>query len=135
MNNTATSSSNNDRWSRFGSACRRAFHVYAAWLVSITWWRFFWLSLLLLIGMGIVHDIPPFSWTYSEVISPSALPRKISKKPPVPRAANKDGVDISIDERGVHISTRSAPPALPASDSAAPATPASAPEVTIKLPP
>src|SRR5665647_2009176 len=82
MNNTATSSSNNDRWSRFGSACRRAFHVYAAWLVSITWWRFFWLSLLLLIGMGIVHDIPPFSWTYSEVISPSALPRKISKKPP-----------------------------------------------------
>ena len=104
MNNTATSPGSTGRWSRFGSACHRAFHAYAAWLVSITWWRFFWLSLLLLIGMGIVHDLPPFSWTYSEVISPSVPPRKFSKKPPVPRTwdvpsrvPNKNGVDISID--------------------------------------
>ena len=65
MNNTTTSPSGDDRWTRFSSACRRAFHAYAGWLVSITWWRFFWMSVLLLIGMGILHDLPPFSWTYS----------------------------------------------------------------------
>ena len=142
MNNTATSPDSTGRWSRFGSACRRAFHAYAAWLVSITWWRFFWLSLLLLIGMAIVHDIPPFSWTYSEVISPSVSPRKFSKKSSVPRTwdvptrvPNKDGVDISIDERGVHITTRTKPPAVSASQPPLPETAASGPEVTIKLPP
>jgi hypothetical protein len=138
MNNTATPPSKDGRWSRFGSACRNAFHAYAAWLVSITWWRFVWLSLLLLIGMGIVHDLPPFSWTYSEVISGGVPPRKVTKKPPVlNKQLGKDGVDISIDERGVHISTRTAAPAaptLPASEAALPPAPSSAPGVTIKLP-
>jgi len=135
MNNTATFPGSTGRWSRFGSACRRAFHAYAAWLVSITWWRFFWLSLLLLIGMGIVHDLPPFSWTYSEVISPSVPPRKASTKQKLLQSLQKEGVDISINERGVHITTRTKPPAAPSSQAALPETAASGPEVTIKLPP
>lgn len=149
MNNTATSLSGDDRWTRFSSACRRAFHAYAGWLVSITWWRFFWLSLLLLIGMGILHDLPPFSWTYSEVVSDVGSSKKLSKRPSRWHApgiqidkAGKGGVDISIDERGVHITTRAKPPAapaslpaLPASEPAPPVAAASAPEVTIKLPP
>lgn len=155
MDNTAISPSSASRWSRFGSACRRAFHAYAGWLVSITWWRFFWLNVLLLIGMGIIHDLPPFSWTYSEVISDGASAKKVRKRAPTSQPstfridkAGKGGVDISIDERGVHISTRdkaSTPPATPASAAAVPTLPASQPalpdaaanlpEVTIKLPP
>src|ERR1035437_2080167 len=147
MNNTATTPSSDGRWTRFSSACRRAFHAYAGWLVSITWWRFFWLSVLLLIGMAVLHDLPPFSWTYSEVVSDVGSSTKLSKRPPrwnVPGIqidkAGKGGVDISIDERGVHISTRAkppaapaSPPALPASQPAPPDAAASAPEVTIKL--
>ena len=149
MNNTTTSPSADDRWTRFSSACRRAFHAYAGWLVSITWWRFFWMSVLLLIGMGILHDLPPFSWTYSEVVSDVGSSKKLSKHPSRWHApgiqidkAGKGGVDISIDERGVHISTRAKPsvapasqPALSASEPAPPDAAASAPEVTIKLPP
>jgi len=149
MNNTATSPGSASRWTRFGNACHWAFHAYADWLVSITWWRFFWLSLLLLIGMAIIHDLPPFTWTYSEVISGDTSAKKPSKRPPTSHLpglqiakAGKGGVDISIDERGVHISTRAkppaapaSPPALPASQPAPPDAAASAPEVTIKLPP
>ena len=140
MNNPTTSHNSDGRWTRFASACRKAFHAYAGWLVSISWWRFFWLSLLLLIGMAIIHDLPPFSWTYSEVISERAAPKKVSKQPVAPPAApnqppGKEGVQISIDERGVHITTRAKPPAVPASQPTPPEAAASAPELTIKLPP
>ena len=35
----------------------RAFHAYANWLVSISWKRFFLLSLLLLISAGVLQNI------------------------------------------------------------------------------
>lgn len=146
MNNTATSSGGDSRWSRFANTCRKVFHAYAGWLVSISWGRFFVLSLLLLIGMAILHDLPPFSWTYSEVVSDDAPPKKVSKRPPRSHSlerwadkAGKGGVDISIDERGVHITARPKPPAAPASQPASepapPAVAASESGVTIKLPP
>ena len=145
------------KWSRFSAASVQTFHAYAGWLVSITWKRFFALALLLIISMAIIHDVPPFSWTYLEAVgdgnqhkpvrlpsSPSGAPGGKTKNSP------SDGVDISIDERGVRVSTRSTPrapaPALPASNPAV--APASAPlsddvsepvldlpGVTIKLPP
>ena len=34
------------RLQRFGAALVRAFHAYAAWLVSISWKRFFVLAIL-----------------------------------------------------------------------------------------
>ena len=140
------------RWSRFSAASVQAFHAYAGWLVSITWKRFFALALLLIISMAIIHDVPPFSWTYLEAVGdgnqhkPVRLP---SSPPGAPGGKTKnspsDGVDISIDERGVRVSTRSTPRA-PASNPAV--DPASAPlsddvsepvldlpGVTIKLPP
>jgi len=144
MNNPANSQASASRWSRFGSACRGAFHAYAGWLVSISWGRFFVLSLLLIIAMGILHDIPPLSWTYSEIVTSDAS-RSVRKMLPPPKHKTSvmkkgagEGMDISIDERGVHISTRAsapAPPALPASAPAPAQVAASAPEVTIKLPP
>lgn len=126
------------RWSRAYSACLRAYHAYAGWLVSITWRRFFGFSLLLIIAMAILRDIPPLSWTYSEIVADA--PRRPSKtqhtpkpKPSEPKKSSGDGVDISIDERGVHISTKATPPAVPPSEPAS--AEATVPGVTIKLPP
>lgn len=156
MNPTVNSPGNNSRWARFSSRCVHAFHAYAGWLVSISWKRFFMLALLLIISMGIIHDLPPFSWTYLEAVSNSDTGGNSDETPapsgaPAGKASNhsKKGVDISIDEQGVRITPRKAQstgepalPALPASAASAPSTPETAtetvldlPAVTIKLPP
>jgi signal transduction histidine kinase len=141
MNNGESTPVNPSRWSRAYNACLRAFHAYAGWLVSISWKRFFVMALLLIIAMAILHDIPPFSWTYSEIVandspkSTSKTPQAFKFKSDGTKKGSGDGVDISIDERGVHISTRSKSPALPASEAPLPEAPASASGVTINLPP
>jgi Histidine kinase/Histidine kinase-, DNA gyrase B-, and HSP90-like ATPase len=123
----------------------RAFHTYATWLVSISWKRFFLLSLLLLIVAAILKDLPPFTWTISEQVQ--TLPRKVVIKktpeaplPPAPpaapgeaskheplikieRPASKDGsvgdVEISIGAHGIRITPRTAPAAASAAEAAA----------------
>jgi len=142
-------------WTRFYNGFLKAYHDYAGWLVSISWWRFFAMSLLLLVAMGILHDIPPFSWTYTEILPNTEVRKAPAKKKEAPKPGKDpkspvDGVDISIDERGVHINTRTAKPAAPASaalpamsasaSASAPAVPPvpaipDASGVTIKLPP
>ena len=152
MNTSSNPAKIPSAWSRISETSVATFHRYAAWLVSITWGRFFVLSLVLIIAMGIIHVLPPLSWTYTEV-----LPPKQTHKPDQPPSKQsesgnqknlkfdgKDGVDISIDERGVSIKTRPiAPPAAPALPASA-ANPAESaplpdlpalPAVTIKLPP
>ncbi|WP_296486526.1 histidine kinase [Rhodoferax sp.] len=151
MNDAVTSPDNNSRWARFSRRCVLSFHVYAGWLVSISWKRFFMLALLLIISMAIIHDLPPFSWTYLEAVNDSDSARDADATPsgaPAGKASNhgKKGVDISIDEKGVRITPRqtqsATEPALPASAASAPAATASAtetvldaPGVTIKMPP
>jgi signal transduction histidine kinase len=142
MNTDTSIQTGSSRWSRAYAACLGAFHAYAGWLVSISWKRFFVLSLLLIIAMGILHDIPPLSWTYSEVVADRIVPRHSRKKEPTSsskpidsKSSSHDGVDISIDERGVHITTRDKAPALSASDPVPHQAPASASGVTISLPP
>ncbi len=54
------------RWQRYSAAAMRAYHAYGSWLVSISWRRFFVLSVLLLIVVGILHDLPPLTWTVTE---------------------------------------------------------------------
>jgi hypothetical protein len=151
MQNTSPTSNLAGSWARFSERFLRLFHAYAGWLVSITWGRFFFLSLVLIISMGIIHDLPPLNWTYHEVLEPEATPPKPTR-PPVELKRQKkifenkdDGVNISIDERGVHITTKpsASAPSTPASDS--PPVPAEAagtdgvsvnlPGVHIKLPP
>ena len=56
------------RWRRFAAAAVKAFHTYATWLVSISWWRFMVLALGLVVVMAILHDLPPFTWTVTERI-------------------------------------------------------------------
>jgi len=95
-----------ERWHRFSAATVRAFHRYGTWLVSLSWWRFGWYSLLLLIATGIIQKLPPFSWTYTETVVDSG--RRHSSHP----------------------RTRSSPPSPPASVSVpAPPEPPAAPEV------
>ena len=113
----------------------RAFHRYATWLVGISWKRFFVLAVLLMIGASILKSLPPFSWRISEVVeSPKPAPKKPApppepRKPPPARepviqvekpapGTRPEGVDISIDERGIRIRPRAA---------SAPAGPASSP--------
>ena len=128
-------------WQRHFEWVVPAFHAYANWLVGITWKRFIGLSILLLISTGILKSLPPFSWTVTETIEerdgtvpplPPAPPRapKIKiEKPSSAASAGQDGLDISIDERGIRITPRD-------KAASAPATPASAAGgITITLPP
>ncbi|HLL18160.1 MAG TPA: hypothetical protein VK439_05210, partial [Rubrivivax sp.] len=54
------------RWQQFRAASLRGFHAYANWLVGISWRRFIALSVALLVIVGILHDLPPFTWTFTE---------------------------------------------------------------------
>jgi len=111
---------------------RRGFVAYARWLDSITWVRFFVLSLLAIIVTAMLSELPPFSWKWSDdlVVYDPPKPRKAPKTPsappavpsvsgvpsvpgvptpPVPPAKKTEGsgkkpaYNISIDKSGVHI--------------------------------
>jgi hypothetical protein len=133
------------RWQRFSQASIVGFHRYATWLVSISWKRFFLLALLLMITAGILSSIPPFSWRITETIeevspskprppSPPQAPQpprepviKIEKPAP---GAKTEGLDISIDERGIRITPRAAsateaPSGAPAASAPSPSRAAS----------
>ena len=144
------------RWQRFSAATRRAFHVYASWLVSISWTRFWLLAILLLAAMGILHDLPPFTWQITEhvesmpvrraatsVPKPPALPTPPAQPAPPreprvqietakPGASGPEGIDIAIDAKGVRITPRNS-----ASAASAVSSPAGdgADSITITLPP
>jgi signal transduction histidine kinase len=120
----------------------RTFHAYAAWLVSISWKRFFLLALLLLIISGILQNTPPFTWTISETVE-TLPPKKVAvvPAPPTPPAppsepgARKSGplitierpkegggeekVEIVIGSHGVRITPHTAPAAASAAQAAA----------------
>lgn len=68
------------RWQQFSRSAEQGFHAYASWLVSITWKRFFVMSVLLIIGANILQGIPPFSfsWRVAEEVE------QASKRPPKP---------------------------------------------------
>ena len=85
-----------ERWHRFSAAVVRAFHRYATWLVSLSWWRFGWYALLLIIVTGLIQKLPPFSMTYYETIVDSVEHRKAKPHPapiaptPAPSAAQAE---------------------------------------------
>ncbi|MDQ6640837.1 MAG: histidine kinase, partial [Pseudomonadota bacterium] len=114
-------------WQAFKADTVRLFRAYANWLVSISWKRFFLLSILLLIGAAILQHLPPFSYTIGSVadgsptvtIAPPQPPSQASPPaPPTPpsppgvrdpaiKIEKKDAqgrdVIISIDRDGVRI--------------------------------
>ena len=128
------------RWQRLVNASIIGFHRYATWLVSISWKRFFVLALLLFITAGILESLPPFSWRITETIEEVASNRPHPPRAPTPPktpsepvikiekpapGAKTEGVDISIDERGVRITPRAASEPGPGSAAPTPAVPAS----------
>jgi len=102
------------RWQRLSAASLRGFHAYGNWLVGISWKRFFLLALLVLVVAGIVHDMPPFTWTVKEEVSEPARPRMSVPVTPgdkgirietTPRDG-REGVDIAIGPDGIRIGPR-----------------------------
>ncbi len=113
-----------ERWQRFSAAVVRYFHLYAGWLVGISWKRFVLLSLALLIGVNVLKNLPPFTWRINQVIEEhdhGATQRRAKLEADAKKAAEKarraaeehskkgGGADkgvsyeIKIDERGVRI--------------------------------
>jgi len=72
----------------YRSGIAALYRRYAEWLVSITWKRFFVLSLLLLIVTGILSNLPPFNWDLA------------TRTTHVPASRS---VDITVDDNGVRI--------------------------------
>ena len=111
---------------------RAAFHAYARWLVSISWKRFCLLAFFFMIGASILKNVPPFSWQWGG--SPEKVQvihkKDIRIQPPVIKietdstssAKPGEGIDISIDERGIRITPKAA-----ASAASAGGTPLAAP--------
>jgi len=145
MNDSTTLPSSSASWTARFAPLVRAFHAYAGWLVSISWKRFFLLSLLLLIVMAILKDLPPFTWTMSERIETRPARVKVSPKPPASSAAPaaptgsapadkrhepflkiekpapgaKGDLEIQIGANGIRITPRAAPLAAAAAEAAA----------------
>jgi signal transduction histidine kinase len=146
------------RWQRFAAASVRGFHAYANWLVGLSWRRFVLLSVLLLIGSAILKELPPFRWTYTEMVAgerkavtmpkvptpplPPQPPQQQQPREPIvkiekPGSNGKGGVDISIDERGLRIKRSPAQAASAASAASAAASgtdDTGEPVVDIRLP-
>ena len=110
-------------WRDFSAAALRFYHLYGNWLVSISWWRFIVLAILLLIATAILQQVPPFSYTIGSVAhdddgarviivppkppGPPAPGGKAGAREPAVRIEKKDAngrdVVISIDRDGVRI--------------------------------
>jgi len=128
-----------ERWQRFSSTVVRYFHLYAGWLVGISWKRFALLSLALLIGVSVLKNLPPFTWRISEQVESSddiaarkdkldALAKKAAERAlkvaekAKERAGEKPAgegfhYEVKVDERGVRI--QPVPPAASAASAAA----------------
>jgi len=129
-----------ERWQRLAAAVVRYFHIYAGWLVGISWKRFVLLSLALLIGVNVLKNLPPFTWRISEQVEDSdrgAARRQARLEAEVKKAEERarkatdrdarkdDGIhyEVKVDERGVRIQ-----PVRSASASSSAASAASAAE-------
>jgi len=131
MDSATTASSNGSgAVARTAAALRGALIAYARWLDSISWKRFFLLSLLALIASGILSALPPFNieWGGDRAVAVPEKPAKATpSNPKASGAARRSGepggsYQINIDKKGVHI-TR---PASAAAGAVGPSSPASA---------
>jgi signal transduction histidine kinase len=144
------------RWQSLSAAVLRVFHVYAGWLVSISWKRFVVLAVALMIGVNILQDLPPFTWRMSATITPDEStelpaepePPSLPEPSPSARRAAKPLIksdksihyEITIDEHGVKVqphkakSTASAPADAAASAAEDDEVDPDLPSIAINLP-
>src|SRR5258706_6010936 len=94
---------------RSGSGMAALYRRYAEWLVSITWKRFFLLSLLLLIVTGMLSNLPPFNWDLATRTTHVPASRSVditvddNGVPIKPKREGSPAPEITIDEHGVRI--------------------------------
>lgn len=74
------------RYSLWSGRLLRAFHRYAGWLVSLSWWRFAAYAAVMLVAVSIVEELPPFTWRVVEYVDYSE-PLEPPPKPPAPAEA------------------------------------------------
>jgi hypothetical protein len=108
-----TPAAGDDRWSRRWHALRagavRYFHAYGNWLVSISWWRFFLISILVLILAGITSSFLDNSSDHHhrrEVVVKKVKPTPSPQAPATDASAPTAEVSVRIDKTGVHISAQ-----------------------------
>lgn len=117
----------------------RLFHQYGNWLVSISWWRFGFFALLLMILSSVLQSLPPFRTSWSEIVedvptasddaaSAAKADRATAAATPPHRLADDEDVVVSIDENGVRIAPRRPPARAAAGASAASAASAAEPD-------
>ena len=110
-----TPAAGDDRWSRRWHALRagavRYFHAYANWLVSISWWRFFLISILVMLLAAITSSFLDNSSDHQhrrevvvKKVKPTPSPQAPAADTSAPTAKGK--VSVRIDETGVHISAQ-----------------------------
>jgi signal transduction histidine kinase len=109
------------RWLSLSAAVLRIFHIYAGWLVSISWKRFIVLAVALMIGVNILQDLPPFTWRISSTITPDEIsepePPAVPESPPATsRPAKPIHYEITIDDNGVKVQPRKAKPSASAAE-------------------
>jgi len=129
------------RWQQFSSAAVRYFHLYANWLVSISWRRFTLLALGLVIGANIAQKLPPFSWTVADNVTveqPSEPPEASAPAQRRSRSTPRVSIDkpihyeVTIDDKGIRIGPR--PAASAASDAASESSGSDLPSINIEIP-
>jgi hypothetical protein len=86
---------------RFGTGTAALYRRYAEWLVSISWKRFIVLSILFMIAIGVLSDLPPFTW--------DLVPPRTETSGPFHGSAGD--VDVTVDEHGVQIRRKTDPAA------------------------
>ena len=103
------------RWHALRAASVRSFHAYGNWLVSISWWRFFLISILVLVLAAITASIfggnSGHHHRHEVVIKKTKpiAPPEVPSPTPANEAsgpAAKGKVSVQIDESGVHISAQ-----------------------------
>ena len=102
---------------------RRGFIAYARWLDSISWKRFFLLSVLTFFAIGILGELPPFSlpWGEDRQVVKTTPGRKAPDAPVIIDGVKRGGksYDITIDGTGVHIRRSAAKAAASAASASA----------------
>ena len=110
---------------------RRGFIAYARWLDSISWKRFFLLSLLAFVAIGILGELPPFSlpWGEDRQVVKTTPERKAPDAPVIIDGVKRGGksYDVTIDGTAVHIRRSAAKAAGSAASAASAAAAAAAP--------
>ena len=112
---TAAGQSWSSRWQALRAAIVRYFHAYGSWLVSISWWRFFLISVLVIVLASITSSMFIGNSGHHhrhQAVMKKTKPAASPQTPPVAPASDasapaiKGRVSVQIDETGVHINAQ-----------------------------